>query len=155
MSLALFPWLPFSILDLRMSVARMVGVQFVKPIVYGNTAKVLDSIDEEGNTHEWTLFLRPYCDEDLSIFIKKVEFKYNDGYQFCRKVFEEPPYEIVERGSTEFRVRICMYFIDSNEKPVTVSHTLNLTEPLITLEDGTACVVGEYYDEIVSPLVCF
>ncbi|XGW33475.1 hypothetical protein V3C99_017694 [Haemonchus contortus] len=128
---------------------RAKGTQFVKPIVYGNIAKELTTSHDDENTHEWTLFLKPYWEEDLSTIISKVEFRLHDSYEPSLRVVEKPPYEVHERGWGEFKARIRVHFIDPCEKPLTIYHNLNLVEPTITLKNGTVCVVDEYYDEIV------
>lgn len=47
----------------------------MKPVVYGNIAKYFGKKrDEDGHTHEWTVYLKPYHNEDMSTYIKKVIF---------------------------------------------------------------------------------
>ncbi|KAK6061416.1 YEATS family protein [Cooperia oncophora] len=129
---------------------RARGQRFVKPIVYGNVAKVLDCPDDAGNTHEWTLFICPYYTEDLSLILSKVTIKLPQSFTAYKRVLEKPPYEITERGKEELRCRIRLHFVDELEKPLTFYYRLNLTEPLVKLDDGSLCVVDERYDEIVS-----
>lgn len=60
---------------------RCKAKRIVKPIVYGNTASLLLKKREEDNhTHEWTVFVKPYYVEDLSKFIRKVQFKLHESY---------------------------------------------------------------------------
>ncbi|VDN44400.1 unnamed protein product [Gongylonema pulchrum] len=54
---------------------------FTKAVVYGNTARFLPKKrEEDGHTHEWTVFLKPYYNEDPSKYIRKVQFKLHDSY---------------------------------------------------------------------------
>lgn len=54
---------------------------FTRPIVYGNTAHYLGKKrEEDGHTHEWTVFVKPYYNEDPSKYIRKVQFKLHDSY---------------------------------------------------------------------------
>ena len=45
----------------------------VKPIVYGNIARYFGKKrEEDGHTHEWTVYLKPFHNEDMSTYVKKV-----------------------------------------------------------------------------------
>lgn len=60
---------------------RLKGTVVVRPVVYGNTAVPFGKKrDEDGHTHEWTIYLRPYNNEDASKWIRKVQFKLHDSY---------------------------------------------------------------------------
>lgn len=60
---------------------RCKSKRVIKPIVYGNTARLLPKKrEEDGHTHEWTVFLRPYQNEDPSTYIRKVQFRLHDTY---------------------------------------------------------------------------
>ena len=51
------------------------GVSIVKPVVYGNIARYFGKKrEEDGHTHEWTVYLKPYHNEDMSTYVKKVFF---------------------------------------------------------------------------------
>ncbi|CAN7985573.1 unnamed protein product, partial [Ixodes pacificus] len=57
------------------------GVTIVKPIVYGNVARYFGKKrDEDGHTHQWTVYLKPYKNEDMSTYVKKVHFKLHESY---------------------------------------------------------------------------
>ncbi|VDK67806.1 unnamed protein product [Litomosoides sigmodontis] len=123
---------------------------FTRPIVYGNTAHYLGKKrEEDGHTHEWTVFVKPYFSEDPSKYIRKVQFKLHDSYANATRMVEKPPYEVTETGWGEFEVQIRIYFVDVNEKPVTAFHYLRLFQPQVTLPNGKTMVAAEYYDEIV------
>lgn len=45
----------------------------MKPIVYGNVARFFGKKrEEDGHTHEWTVYVKPYNNEDMSTYVKKV-----------------------------------------------------------------------------------
>lgn len=89
-----------------------------KPIVYGSVAHCLPEKRPDGRTHRWTVFVKPYHNEDLSVFIKKVHFKLHDSYGNCNRTVTKMPYEVSETGWGEFEIVIKIYFQDPNEKPV-------------------------------------
>ena len=62
--------------------------------------------------------MKPYHNEDLSIFIKKVHFKLHDSYGNCNRTVSKMPYEVSETGWGEFEIVIKIYFQDPNERPV-------------------------------------
>lgn len=95
------------------------GVTVVKPVVIGNFAKYFGKKrEEDGHTHQWNIYLKPYPNEDYSSFIKKVHFKLHDSYANPNRVITKPPYEVQETGWGEFEVVIKVYFVDPVERPV-------------------------------------
>ncbi|KIH42361.1 YEATS family protein [Ancylostoma duodenale] len=132
-------------------VERMKGKRVVKPIVYGNTATPFGyKRESDQHTHQWTVFLKMFNDDDPSDFIRKVQFKLHDSYAVNTRVCDKPPYEVTETGWGEFEVQMRIYFVDVNEKPVTVFHYLRLFQPVFTLPNGTTQVIAEHYDEITE-----
>ncbi|GMS96186.1 hypothetical protein PENTCL1PPCAC_18361, partial [Pristionchus entomophagus] len=132
------------------AVERAKGRKSSKPIVYGNTATPFGyKRESDGHTHQWTVFVKPYHYEDASLFIRKVQFKLHDSYATPTRVIERPPFEVTETGWGEFEVQMRIYFVDSNEKPITAFHYIRLFTPIVTLANGTQQVVSEYYDEII------
>ncbi|KAJ1350876.1 hypothetical protein KIN20_006786 [Parelaphostrongylus tenuis] len=131
-------------------VERMKGKRIIKPIVYGNTATPFGyKRESDQHTHQWTVFLRMFNEDNPTDFIRKVQFKLHDSYAVNTRVCEKPPYEVTETGWGEFEVQMRIYFVDVNEKPVTVFHYLRLFQPLLTSSNGSTQVVAEHYDEIV------
>ncbi|VDK51040.1 unnamed protein product [Anisakis simplex] len=130
-------------------VERCKSKRVIKAIVYGNTAVHLGKKLDNDHTHEWTVFVRPYHNEDPSKFIRKVQFRLHDSYANPTRVVEKPPFEVTETGWGEFEVQIRIYFIDVSEKPITAFHYLRLFQPQATLPNGKTIVAAEYYDEIV------
>lgn len=120
--------------------------------MYGNVARYFGKKrEEDGHTHSWTCYLRPFKNEDLSVYIRKVQFKLHESYANPTRVLTKPPYEISETGWGEFEIIIKIFFSDSSEKPLTIYHLLKLfdhqNDPSIVT--GKKNVVSETYDEIV------
>ncbi|XP_073971231.1 YEATS domain-containing protein 4 Gas41 [Rhodnius prolixus] len=129
---------------------RMKGVTVVKPIVYGNVARYFGKKrEEDGHTHQWTVYVRPYHNEDISSYVKKVHFKLHESYANQNRVVLKPPYEITETGWGEFEIVIKIYFHDTNERPLTLYHILKLFQsgPEALISKNT--LVSESYEEIV------
>ncbi|XP_033097805.1 YEATS domain-containing protein 4-like isoform X2 [Anneissia japonica] len=130
---------------------RVKGVTIVKPIVYGNVARYFGKKrDEDGHTHSWTVYIKPVKNEDMSTYIKKIQFKLHESYASPIRVVTKPPYEITETGWGEFEIGIKIFFIDQNERPVTLYHFLKLFQtPDPSVIAGGNTVVSEHYDEII------
>ena len=107
---------------------RVKGVTLVKPIVFGNISKQFPKKREsDGHTHEWTVYFKPYDNEDMSNYIKKVQFKLHESYANPNRVVSKPPYEVSETGWGEFEVQVKIHFNDAaNEKPLIFYHVLKL-----------------------------
>lgn len=132
---------------------RIKGLMIVKPIVYGNIARYFGKKrEEDGHTHQWTVYVKPYANEDMSAYIKKVHFKLHESYANPNRIVTKPPYELTETGWGEFEIVIKLYFHDPNERPVTLYHILKLFQSPLT--EGAPPTVGralvsESYEEIV------
>lgn len=106
---------------------RVKGVTIVKPIVYGNVARYFGKKrEEDGHTHQWTVYVKPYLNEDMSTYVKKIHFKLHESYNNPNRIMTKPPYELTETGWGEFEIVIKIYFHDPNERPVTIYHILKL-----------------------------
>ena len=93
----------------------------VKPIVFGNIARYFGKKrEEDGHTHQWTVYLKPYDNEDMSAYVKKVHFKLHESYSNTNRIFTKMPYEITETGWGEFEIVIKIFFLDPNERPVSI-----------------------------------
>jgi len=129
---------------------RIKGLTMVKSVVYGNVAKYFGKKrEEDGHTHQWTVYVRPYENEDMSVYVKKVNFKLHDSYTNQNRVLTKPPYEVTETGWGEFEIVIKIYFQDPNERPVTFYHILKLFQNSPEIVVGKKPVVSEFYEEIV------
>ncbi|XP_049623582.1 YEATS domain-containing protein 4-like isoform X1 [Suncus etruscus] len=132
------------------SSGRMQGVTIVKPIVYGNVARYFGKEREEDrHTHEWTVYVKPYINEDMSAYVKKVQFKLHESYINFLRVVTKPPYEITETGYGEFETTIKIFFLDPNERPVTLYHLVKLFPSDSSAMLGEQKVVSEFYDEMI------
>jgi YEATS domain-containing protein 4 len=122
----------------------------VKPIIYGNIARYFGKKrEEDGHTHAWTVYVRPCHHEDISVYIKKVQFKLHESYPNSVRVLNKPPFEVQETGWGEFEIQIKLFFVDPNEKPLTLSHILKLFQSDTAIVMGKKNLVSEQYDEIV------
>ena len=89
--------------------------------MYGNIAKYFGKKrEEDGHTHQWTVYVRPYENEDMSSYVKKINFKLHDSYANQNRVIIKPPYEVTETGWGKFEIVIKIYFQDPNERPVSL-----------------------------------
>lgn len=130
----------------------------VKQIVYGNVARSFGKKrEEDGHTHQWNVYVKPYHNEDISNYVKKVHFKLHESYANPNRILTKPPYEIMETGWGEFEVVIKLYFHDPTERPVTLYHILKLFQsPVVdgeismsSTQDSKKGLVSESYEEIV------
>ncbi|CAC5407249.1 YEATS4 [Mytilus coruscus] len=129
---------------------RVKGVTIVKPLIYGNIARYFGKKrEEDGHTHQWTVYVKPFKNEDMSAYVKKINFKLHDSYPNSNRVITKPPYEVTETGWGEFEVVIKIYFNDPNERPVTLYHLLKLFQSETDIMLGKKSLVVEFYDELV------
>ncbi|KAH0566799.1 YEATS domain-containing protein 4 [Cotesia glomerata] len=129
---------------------RVKGVTIVKPLVYGNVARFFGKKrEEDGHTHQWTVYVKPYNNEDMSAYVKKVHFKLHESYNNQNRIVTKPPYEVTETGWGEFEIVIKIYFNDPNERPVTIYHILKLFQSPPEAQNGKKNLVSEFYEEIV------
>ncbi|XP_074655607.1 YEATS domain-containing protein 4-like [Tubulanus polymorphus] len=130
--------------------ARVKGLTIVKPIVYGNIARYFGKKrEEDGHTHQWTVYVKPYKNEDMSAYVKKVNFKLHESYANPNRVVTKPPYEVTETGWGEFEIAMKIFFNDPNERPVTVYHLLKLFQSETDIMLGKKSLIAEFSDEIV------
>ncbi|XP_033334697.1 YEATS domain-containing protein 4 Gas41 isoform X2 [Megalopta genalis] len=116
---------------------RVKGVTIVKPIVYGNVARYFGKKrEEDGHTHQWTVYIKPYHNEDMSTYVKKVHFKLHESYNNPNRIMTKPPYELTETGWGEFEI-------------VTIYHILKLFQTTPEIQLGKKSLVSEFYEEIV------
>lgn len=134
---------------------RQKGVTIIKPVVYGNISRALADPLPNKHTHTWKCYLKPYKNEKMT-YVKKVSFKLHESYGLdAERVLTTEPFEVTETGWGEFELIIRIYFVDPNEKPVTIYHHLRLfnhdpNNPTpVPKIDKTKTVVSEHYDEIV------
>lgn len=126
--------------------------------VYGSIAKPFDPANRPPNinaehTHQWSVYVRGIDGEDISYWLKKVQFKLHETYPNSLRTIESPPFEVTETGWGEFEVQIKMYFVpEAAEKPQTIWHFLRLHpwEGDIELKKQRRDAVGsQVYEEIL------
>ncbi|KAJ9642266.1 uncharacterized protein PV06_03172 [Exophiala oligosperma] len=111
---------------------RVRGVQVYRPFVYGTEAIPFDPENRPkdapaDHTHKWKVFVRGINNEDISYWLKKVQFKLHDTYANSVRMIESPPFEVEETGWGEFEIAIKFYFVpESTEKPQQIWHGLKL-----------------------------
>ncbi|KAN0060651.1 NuA4 histone H4 acetyltransferase complex and the SWR1 complex subunit [Thecaphora frezii] len=72
--------------------------------------------------------------DDISHFIRRVQFKLHDTYAQPTRNVDKPPFSVTETGWGEFDIQMKIFFVpEANEKPVTVFHHLKLHPWLNTL----------------------
>ncbi|XP_043466727.1 YEATS domain-containing protein 4 [Leptopilina heterotoma] len=129
---------------------RIKGLTIIKPIIYGNIARYFGKKrEEDGHTHQWTVYVKPYNNEDMSTYVKKVHFKLHESYNNPNRIVTKPPYELTETGWGEFEIVIKIYFHDANERPVTIYHILKLFQSTSEIQLGKKSLVSEFYEEII------
>lgn len=110
----------------------MRGIQIHRPFIYGTEAVPFDPANRPKNvpadhTHSWKVFVRGINNEDISHWLRKVQFKLHDTYPNSLRMIEGPPFEVEETGWGEFEIAIKFYFVpESTEKPQTIWHALKL-----------------------------
>ena len=129
--------------------------QIVKRVVYGNSATKLKKekhvLGGRAHTHRWTFFFRPYYKEDLSTFVKSVEFEFDKSFRDPVRVFHRPPYHVTETGWGEFDIHVTVRFRCSEADPVTFWHRVNLFPSEDNLRVDASTVAIETCDEMVFP----
>ncbi|XP_072309534.1 YEATS domain-containing protein 4 isoform X2 [Eucyclogobius newberryi] len=124
---------------------RVKGITIVKPIVFGNVARYFGKKrEEDGHTHQWSVYVKPYRNEDMSAYVKKIQFKLHESYGNPLRVVTNPPYEITETGWGEFEIIIKIFFIDPNERPIFQDPTAMMQQLLTTSRQLT---LGAYKHE--------
>lgn len=105
------------------------------------------------HTHQWSIFVKGIDGEDISYWLKKVQFKLHETYTNNLRGIESPPFEVTETGWGEFEVQIKLYFVpEANEKPAILWHQLKLhpygpdAEAQRERKDD---IVSQSYEEVV------
>jgi len=124
-----------------------------RSFVLGSIAYSLGKKAEESRSHEWTVYLRAANpDEDISVYVKKVVFALHPTLQPPTRTLETGPFEVTEQGWGEFEISLQIFFHDSREKPLELSHMLKLypeSDAPPPAHGVPKPVVSERYDEFV------
>lgn len=124
----------------------------IKPFIYGTVAVYIgnkpQSNPQNNCTHKWCVYVRGVNNEDISNFIKEVEFTLHNSFQNNIRRVTKWPFELQESGWGEFDIRVRIFLIDEKEKPIDLQVPLKF----YTTANRTPSkkpVVNELYDEIV------
>ncbi|KAL1997076.1 hypothetical protein VTN49DRAFT_7941 [Thermomyces lanuginosus] len=137
---------------------RVKGVSVYRPFVYGSEAQPFDPANRPPNappdhTHQWRVYVKGVNDEDISYWLKKVQFKLHETYAQSVRTIEQPPFEVTETGWGEFEIQIKLYFVpESTEKPQTIWHSLKLHPYGNDIEgkrERREKVISQNYDEVI------
>jgi len=137
---------------------RVRGVSIFRPFVYGSEAQPFDPDNRPpdapaDHTHQWRVFVKGINDEDISYWLKKVQFKLHETYAQAVRTIEQPPFEVTETGWGEFEIQIKLYFVpESTEKPQTLWHSLKLHPYGHDIEgkrERREKVISQNYEEVI------
>ncbi|PYI26660.1 putative histone acetyltransferase subunit [Aspergillus indologenus CBS 114.80] len=137
---------------------RVRGVSVFRPFVFGSEAQPFDPAKKPphvpaDHTHQWRVFVKGVNGEDISYWLKKVQFKLHETYAQNVRTIEQPPFEVTETGWGEFEIQIKLYFVpESNEKPQTLWHSLKLHpygDDAEGKKERREMVTSQNYEEVV------
>ncbi|KAJ5216945.1 Protein AF-9 [Penicillium chermesinum] len=137
---------------------RVRGVSVFRPFIFGSEAQPFDPEKRPADaptdhTHSWRVFVKGINGEDISYWLKKVQFKLHETYAQSVRTIEQPPFEVQETGWGEFEIQIKLYFVpESNEKPQTLWHSLKLHPygpDAEGMKERREVVVSQNYEEVI------
>ena len=120
----------------------------VKPFVYGSVAINLGKKSKGEATHKWCVYVRGVNNENISNFIKSVQFTLHTTFPNNIRVINKWPFELYEMGWGEFDIKIKIELIDESAKPIELTHPLKFYNQLHQSQSKKP-VVSENYDEII------
>ncbi|AFZ81571.1 YEATS family domain-containing protein [Theileria equi strain WA] len=129
---------------------KLLNVKIGKRIVVGTYAFPLNPAEKKrygSMTHRWVCLLRSPDDENMTHYIKKVQFDLDPSFLNPKRVFTAMPYEVTEVGWGEFYIGVKIVFVDDTLEPVQLQHLLRLNPT-----DGSNVIttaVNETFDEII------
>eukprot|EP00347_Sterkiella_histriomuscorum_P000903 403374081 len=133
----------------RSSNRRLKNVTKYVPIAVGSISLWQGKKAHEEHTHKWACYVRGLNEEDISYFIKKVQFSLHPSFPEPVRTIEKFPFEICLTGWGEFDIGIKIFFTDPAEKPVEMGHLLKLYPGNNQQQSTKKPVISEKYDEIV------
>ena len=143
-----------------MSTSRLNGITARKSIIIGSYSFAKPSETGAPSSapwaFRWTVLVRSgeTEDEDLSEYIRRIEFTLHSTFAQPRRVVEIPPFQVQEQGWGEFEVTLRIFFQDTNERPLELKHWLKLTpdeddEEAKKIDYTKTPLVNEQFEEIV------
>lgn len=127
-------------------------------LVFGSEAQLFDPEKRPADaptdhTHSWRVFVKGINGEDISYWLKKVQFKLHETYAQSVRTIEQPPFEVQETGWGEFEIQVKLYFVpESNEKPQTLWHSLKLHPygpDAEGMKERREIVISQNYEEVI------
>ena len=126
---------------------------------YGSIAKHIDPNNRPqgispDHTHQWTVWVRGINGEDITYWLKKVQFKLHETYSQSLRTIESPgPFEVTETGWGEFEVTMKLWFVpEAGEKPQSIYHNLKLHPYGPDAErqrETKEPIISQTYDEVI------
>ena len=96
----------------------------VKPIVYGSISRHFGKKREsDGHTHEWTVYVKPFHNEDMSAYVRKVQFKLHESYANPNRKVQLCQNKAVRKTLFKVKADILSFFC-TTEMIYPVSHPL-------------------------------
>jgi len=121
----------------------------VKPFIYGSVAISLGKKSDKKLTHKWCVYVRGVNNENISNFIKSVQFTLHSTFPNNIRVVNKWPFELYEMGWGEFDIKIKIELIDESVKPIELVHPLKFYNQPHQSQSSKKPVVSENYDEII------
>ena len=82
-----------------------------KPFIYGSIAMYLGKKGQQNNSYKWCVYVRGVHNENISNFIKEVQFTLHDSFENKVRVIPKWPFELYETGWGEFEIKIKIFII--------------------------------------------
>ena len=121
-----------------------------KPFIYGSIAMYLGKKGQQNNSYKWCVYVRGVHNENISNFIKEVQFTLHDSFENKVRVIPKWPFELYETGWGEFEIKIKIFLVDETIKPLEVVHPLKLFPQQSHIAPSIKRpVIEENYDEII------
>lgn len=134
---------------------RLNNVSVSKPIIVGTYAFAKSLESGTPSAFRWTILIRSGEEdqEDLSDYIRRVEFNLHSTFAQPRRIVESPPFQVEEQGWGEFEIHARIFFQDTNERPLDVRHWLKLRpdeadEAAAKIDYSKEPLVHEQFEEI-------
>ena len=122
----------------------------IKPFIYGSIAMYLGKKGQQNNSYKWCVYVRGVHNENISNFIKEVQFTLHDSFENKVRVIPKWPFELYETGWGEFEIKIKIFLVDETIKPLEVVHPLKLFPQQSHIAPSIKRpVIEENYDEII------
>jgi YEATS domain-containing protein 4 len=121
-----------------------------KPFIYGSIAMYLGKKGQQNYSYKWCVYVRGVHNENISNFIKEVQFTLHDSFENKVRVIPKWPFELYETGWGEFEIKIKIFLVDESIKPLEVVHPLKLFPQQSHIAPSSKRpVIEENYDEII------